>query len=148
MNKAFVREPDDDGTRRCPACDSAGLPVTAATLRAQLSPDDLQSLAQTAWYCPYPKCDVLYFDEVGRRVHVQAARQLAYPKDPAAPICPCFGFTCAEIDADVAEGSVARVRAAVQRARSAEARCEALHPSGRCCAEELQRYYFKARGGP
>ena len=30
MNKAFVREPDDDGRAYCPRCNSLGAPVGAA----------------------------------------------------------------------------------------------------------------------
>ena len=145
MNKAFVREPDDTGAGYCPRCGSLGVAVGEETLAAQLEAADRKQLADAAYYCPFPKCDVAYFDRFERTVAVDRLRQPAFPKDPAAPICNCFGFTTADIDADLRESSTTRVKALLARAKTPEAHCATAAPDGRCCATEVQRYYMRAR---
>lgn len=146
MNKAFVREPDDTGQAYCPRCRSLGVAVPEATLAAHLRPEALKELADTAWFCPFPTCEVAYFDLFERVATVDALRQPAYPKDPTAPICACFGFTTDEIDEDIAEGGVRRTRALVEKSKTPEAHCSTASPSGQCCVAEVQRYYMKHRG--
>jgi hypothetical protein len=143
MNKAFVREPDDTGQRHCPACGSLALAVGAATLEAQLSAELRQGLAESAYFCPYPHCEVAYFDDYERRVAAAALPQPVYPKSPSAPLCACFGLTLDDIEADLAEGTPRRVRALLEQARSAEARCTTRSASGRSCVAEVQRTYLR-----
>jgi hypothetical protein len=145
MNKAFVREPDDTGIGHCPRCGSLGIAVGAETLSAQLDDEARKPLADAAFYCPYPKCEVAYFDPYEQTVGVDRLKCPAYPKDPAAPICSCFGFTAAEIDADLREGTTIRVKALLAKANSPEAHCTTAAPDGRCCAAEVQRYYMRTR---
>lgn len=145
MNKAFVREPDDTGAAYCPRCQSLGIAVQEPTLAAHLKPEALEELASTAWFCSFASCPVAYFDLFERVATVDELRAAVYPKDPAAPICPCFGFTTDEIDRDLAEGTVARTRALVETAKSAAARCATASPSGQSCVAEVQRYYMKRR---
>jgi hypothetical protein len=147
MNKAFIREPDDNGERSCPACGSLGVPVARETVAAHLPEAALCELGDAAFYCPFPRCGVAYFDLYERTVDVGQLRDAAYPKDPTAPLCRCFGLTTEDVEADVREGGVRRVRAVVERAKSAEARCQLASPDGRSCVPEVQRYYMKARGG-
>ena len=145
MNKAFVREPDDTGAGHCPRCQSLGIAVSADTLAAQLVEGDRERLAEGAFYCPFPKCEVAYFDQFEQTVSADRLQQPACPKDPTAPICNCFGFTAAEIDADLADGTTVRVKALLAKTKSAEAHCATAAPDGRCCAAEVQRYYMRAR---
>jgi hypothetical protein len=70
-----------------------------------------------------------------------------YPKDPAAPLCACFGLTAEDVEADVAEGGVTRVRAVIEKAKSPAAQCQIRAASGQSCIGEVQRYYMKHRGG-
>lgn len=144
MNKAFTREPDPTN-EACPVCGAEGLGVREETLQAFLEPDVRRQLAQTASFCPTPSCPVAYFDAFERSVPVVELRQPAYPKDAAAPICPCFGLTCDDIDEDVREGVVTRTRAAVQRAKSPEAQCAVKSPSGRSCVAAVQAYYMRQK---
>ncbi len=144
MNKAFVREPDDTGAGYCPRCGSLGTPVTAETLQAQLGPEATH-LADAAYYCPFPKCEIAYFDAFEQTVSADKLRRPAYPKDPTAPICNCFGFTVAEIDADLREGGVTRTKAMLARTKSPEAHCATTQPDGHSCAAEIQRYYMRSR---
>jgi len=146
MNKAFVREPEvtDD---YCPHCGSKGVPVPEETLRAFLGPEVRRQLAPGASFCPAPTCGVAYFDSLERSVPVAALGREVYPKTPSAPICPCFQFHTAEIDQDLREGVVTRTRAAIERARSAQAQCLVHSPTGRSCQAVVQAYYMKHRGG-
>lgn len=145
MNKAFVREVEDDGDR-CPRCGSAGHEVFAATLAAHLPEQERARIGEPSYFCPHPTCSVAYFDRFERTVAVSGLLRPVYPKDPQAPICPCFGLTCDDIEADAREGSVARLRQHRQRAESPEAHCGAAAPDGRSCLPAVQRHYFRSRG--
>jgi hypothetical protein len=144
MNKAFTREPDAEG-EYCPRCGSLGQPVSRETVCAHLKPGTPSPLAVTANFCPHPACEVVYFDMFERTVTVEALDRPVYPKDPAAPICACFGFTCAEIDQDLAEGGVTRTKALIARARTDAADCERAAANGRSCIADVQRYYMQGR---
>jgi hypothetical protein len=145
MNKAFVREPDQTG-EFCPRCGSLGEPVTGRTLDAQLSPEARCELADPACFCPYPRCEVVYFDAFERVVTTEAFARPVYPKDPAAPLCACFGFTREEVEQDVAEGVLTRVKGLFAKSKSPEADCAAKAVNGKCCSTEVQRYYYKCLG--
>jgi len=144
MNKAFVREADDVAPR-CPDCDSPGQEVLPDTLAAQLTPELRTGLTESAWFCAFDRCEVVYFDAFGRSVRAEQLARPVWPKDPSAPLCPCFGLTAADIELDLAEGTVTRTRACVQRAQSPEARCTLNNPAGRSCVAEVQGYYMKRR---
>lgn len=144
MNKAFVKEPDHTG-EYCPRCGAEGEPVTAATLAARLAPGDRTKLAAAANFCPTPTCEAAYFDGFERVILATELPTPVYPKDPDAPLCACFGLTRADIERDVAEGVVTRVRAAVERAKSPEARCEQHAANGRNCVAYAQKYYFQCK---
>ena len=145
MNKAFVREPEDTGAANCPRCGSLGMAVGNETLTAQLKLEDRRNLAESAYYCPYPRCEVGYFDQFDRWVASDKLLHTAFPKDPEAPICPCFGFTRDDIEADVREQGTRRVKELLARTKSAEARCSTISPSGQCCLGEVQRYFMRLR---
>lgn len=144
MNKAFVREPDSD-TEFCPRCGSAGQSVSQETILAHLPAGSTPHLAVTANFCPRPQCEVAYFDMFERVILVESLRQPVYPKDPDAPICPCFQFTCGDIDLDIAEGVVIRTKSLVEKAKAGGAACERLAANGRCCVADVQRYYMQHR---
>ncbi len=145
MNKAFVREVEDNGQRFCPGCRSLGMMVGVATLHALVSDRSQVQLADPAFFCPFPTCEVAYFDEYDRVVGVEQLRQPVYPKDPEAPLCPCFGLTRDDIEADLQEGGVTRVRAVVEKSKTAAACCALKSPTGQSCVAEVQRYYFRRR---
>lgn len=147
MNKAFVREPDDTGQRHCPACGSLAISVQRETWRLHVADSAANALAETAFFCPFPRCDVVYFDIFERILRLDVLRHPVYPKDPQAPICACFGLTAEEVEADVAEGGVTRVRALIEKAKSPAAHCGTAAASGQSCIGEVQRYFMKLRGG-
>jgi hypothetical protein len=146
MNKAFVREPDETGTLPCPACGALGVVVQRETTEAHLAADGAIALADSAFFCPFAKCQVVYFDMFDRRVTTDQLRHGVYPKDPDAPVCGCFGMTIDEVRADARAGIVQRVRELVSKARSPEARCSTMSASGQSCVADVQRCYMKERG--
>ena len=144
MNKAFVREPDQT-SEYCPRCGSQGDPVGRPVLERHVPLAELANLSPTANFCPSATCEVAYFDMFERVVLVAALHAPVYPKDPAAPICACFGLTREDIEQDVAEGVVTRVKAVLAKAQSGEARCAELAADGRRCVPHVQGYYMQIR---
>jgi hypothetical protein len=146
MNKAFVREPDDTGQLNCPACGSLGIQVTRETWSAHVQPSAGAQLAESAFFCPFAKCQIVYFDMFERHVTTGELLHGVYPKDSGAAICGCFGLTIEDVQADVDEGTPTRVRELLAKAKSPEARCRTCSPSGQPCTPEVQRAYMKLRG--
>ena len=144
MNKAFVRE-EDTINDRCPRCGSAGRTVGGQTLHHFLRPEARGRIAEPALFCAQPGCDIVYFDQFGRSVSTADVVRPVYPKDPAAPICGCFGFGREEIEEDIAEGAVTRCRELLAKSKSPEARCATMSADGKSCAAEVQRYFFRMR---
>ncbi len=148
MNKAFVREPDQTADY-CPRCGTQGEPVGSKTLATYLTDDQRRRLTPPANFCPSPQCPVAYFDGFERLVLAADLRQSAYPKDPTAPICACFGLTRSDIEQDVREGVVTRTRAALEQAKSPQARCAEMAANGQSCVAHVQKYYMQCRNaGP
>lgn len=146
MNKAFTKETEDPGNR-CPKCSAIGTTVYRETLRAHLPAEAIARLADPAFFCPHPLCEVAYFDSFEQTVPVAGLRQPLYPKDPDAPICPCFGLTHDDIAADVEEGGNRRVKALIERARTEPTSCCTKTADGRSCVPAVQRCFLKLRGG-
>jgi len=144
MNKAFVREPDPTADY-CPRCGSKGEPVGAETLAAHLTAEQQGRITQTACFCPSPNCEVAYFDTFERFIPAAELARPVYPKDPAAPICACFGLTREDIERDIEEGVVTRTRAAIEKARSPQARCGRKAANGQPCIAYVQKYYMQNR---
>ena len=145
MNKAFMKEQEQGSDGHCPRCGSLGTAVGERTLRAFLPEKTLESISKSAYFCPFQRCSVVYFDTFDRVVEEDALVKPVYPKDLDAPICGCFGFTCDEIDQDVREGGLARVRALIDKARSPEAKCAMLAADGQSCIQAVQTYYMRQR---
>lgn len=145
MNKAFIREPEETGHCRCPKCSSQGIPVGAETWRAHLAPQWHKHLAPDAYYCEFPRCEVGYFDAFERFVPALELQTRIFPKFADSALCACFGFTRDEVEQDVREGGVRRVKELLERCKSAEARCQVASPSGTCCQAQVQRYFLKFR---
>lgn len=145
MNKAFVKEPDPTSGGRCPRCGSAGQSVGPATLDAHLSADALRNLSEVAYFCPFPRCEVAYFDAFERVALIDALTKPVYPKSPDAPICGCFGLTIDDIEQDVQEGTPSRCRELLAKAKGPEARCSVMSANGQSCVGDVQRYFMKYR---
>jgi hypothetical protein len=145
MNKAFIREDVDANQGHCPRCGSLGLAVPPAAVRAQLGTEPGRGLSEAGYFCPFARCEVAYFDLFGGVVLAESLPRPIYPKDPRAPICPCFGLSLDDIEADVREGAPRRVRQLLADSRSSRARCAELSPTGQSCVGEVQRLYLRLR---
>lgn len=142
MNKAFVREPDSTADY-CPRCGSKGEPVGAETLKAFLTNEQRGAITESANFCPASKCEVVYFDSFERAFFTTDLQRPVYPKDPAAPICACFGLTREDIEQDVSEGVTTRVKAVIEKAKSSAAQCRQLAANGQPCIAYVQKYYIQ-----
>ena len=142
MNKAFVREPERSADY-CPRCGSKGELVGGETLRSFLSDEQRRRVAEPASFCPSPQCDVVYFDSFERTVLTSDLQRAVYPKDPTAPICPCFGLTREDIEQDVQEGVAKRTKALLEKAKAPGARCREMAANGRACVAYVQKYYMQ-----
>ena len=142
MNKAFVREPDQ-ASDYCPHCDSKGEPVGIETLRSFLTEKQRRAVTESAYFCPSPKCDVVYFDSFDRTVLTADIQRPMYPKDFTAPICACFGMTREDIEQDVQEGVTTRVKAIITKAKSSAACCRQMAANGKPCIAYVQQYYMQ-----
>jgi Zinc binding domain len=145
MNKAFVREPDDDGRAYCPRCRSLGIEVTAGPLDTHLQPESRSKLRDEAWFCNFPRCEVAYFNQFDAVVTVDELRVPVYPKDAHASLCACFGFMYDDVAADVDDGTPTRIRALLAKSKSSEANCASLAADGRCCLATIQELYMRLR---
>jgi len=146
VNKAFVRESESTEVR-CPRCGAIGEEALRSAVESLTTPETRRSLAATAFFCPTPICDVAYFDALEAIVPVAAIVRPVYPKDPDAPLCPCFGLTYDDVMEEASHSVPARIRELNRRAKTDDARCFEAAPTGRCCLPEVQRLYFKLRGG-
>ena len=146
MNKAFVREPDATDVL-CPRCGAAGTSALRVAFESHVPAEARRPLAASAYFCATPSCPVAYFDAFEASVLATNLSRPVYPKDQAAPLCPCFGLTLDDVAADVADTGPTRIRALLVKAKGPEARCEELSPTGRSCIADVQRCYFKLKGG-
>lgn len=142
MNKAFVREPDQTADY-CPRCGSKGESVGGDTLGTFLTDQQRRALAESASFCPSPKCEVVYFDRFERTVLITDITRPVYPKDAAAPICGCFGLTVEDIERDVREGVTTRTKAILEKAKSSDAQCRTMAANGRPCVAYVQKCYMQ-----
>ncbi len=146
MNKAFVREPDADDVL-CPRCQSLGETVLPSAFAANTTAEQRKPLADRVFFCPAASCPVAYFDAMESSIAATDLPRLVYPKDQAAPLCGCFGLTLDDIHDDIAEGTPRRIRELLAKSKTAAAHCSTASATGRCCLPEVQRVYFKLRGG-
>lgn len=144
MNKAFVREPDHDADY-CPRCGAKGQQVGRDTLRAYVPQEKARTVTDPANFCPSPQCEVAYFDAFERVVLTADLIAPVYPKNADAPICACFGLTRHDIEQDIAEGGVTRVKAILEKAKSPEAHCSERAANGQPCIAYVQRYYMQCK---
>ena len=146
MNKAFVREPDSDDAL-CPRCGSIGDTVLTSAFAATTTAEQRKHLADRVFFCPAASCPVAYFDALESAIEASSLPRPVYPKDVTAPLCGCFGLTIEDIEDDIADGVPRRIRELLAKSKSPEAHCTIASPTGKCCMPEVQRVYFKLRGG-
>lgn len=140
MSRAFMKEGENPDPR-CPSCDAAGDPVGTVTLDGQV-PAPLRSLlGDKAYYCPTPTCRVGYFNGWGSTLPAEKLQGPAYPKNPDAPLCLCFGLSAADLIADAREGKKARIQEIREEADAPDARCPRFMPDGKTCATRAMQLF-------
>lgn len=147
MNKAFVREPDDDGRAFCPRCKNLGVPVNTGPLDTHIRPESRSKMLDAAWFCGFYQCDVAYFNLFGGVVLMGELKAPVYPYDANAPICACFGLTYEDVEADVDDTAPTRIRAVLAKSKAGEAQCHTLAADGRFCMGSLQELYMRLKAG-
>lgn len=147
MNKAFIREPDDDGRAYCPQCKTLGRPVDFGPLDTHIRSEFRAKMQDSAWFCAFPRCDVAYFNLFGGIVSMNELNAPVYPYDADAPICACFGLTYDDVEADVAAGTPTRIRELLAKSKSSDAHCHRLAADGICCMGAVQELYLRLRAG-
>ena len=145
MNKAFIREPEDDGRAYCPRCRSLGVAVEVGPLDTHIRPQSRGKMHDSAWFCGFPRCEVAYFNLFDAVVTMDELRAPVYPYDVNAPICACFGLSYDDVEADVEEGSPTRIRELLAKSKTPGAHCETLAADGRCCISAVQELYMRLR---
>ena len=145
MNKAFVREPEDDGRAYCPRCGALGRPVERGPLDTHIRPESRAKMADAAWFCGFARCEVAYFNLFGAVVLMDELRAPVYPFDPDAPICACFGLTYEDVEADARQEKPTRLRELWAKAESSEAHCHTLAADGNSCLGAVQALYMRLR---
>ena len=145
MSRAFIREPDAPDPA-CPECGAAGEAVRGETLAAHLRPEDAKPLGDAAFYCSVDTCTTGYFTSWGDKVAADRMTSTAWPKDPDAPICSCFGMTAEEVIQDALDGRKDRVRDLVRRAEGPEAQCRTRAPGGAGCLKRVLRLFREKAG--
>jgi hypothetical protein len=145
VNKAFVREPDDDGRAFCPRCGTLGAPVGGGPLDTHIRPESRAKMLDGAWFCGFHRCDVAYFNQFGAVVQMEELKAPVYPYDANAPICACFGLLYDDVVADVDDGTPTRIRAVLAKSKAGESQCHALAANGRSCMAAVQELYMRLR---
>jgi hypothetical protein len=140
MSRAFMKE-GEAPEPRCPACDAAGEPVGAPTLDAQVPPALRGLLGDKAYYCPTPTCRIGYFNGWGSTFPAEKLQNRTFPKDPDAPLCPCFLLSAADLIADAREGIKTRIQEIREEADAPDAKCPTLSPDGKSCATRAMQLF-------
>lgn len=146
MSRAFIKEPETTGPT-CPppaGCGGVGVPVSRITLQARLRPEAAARFVDGGFFCPDPACGVVYFDAGQERALRGELLTPAWPKHVGAPLCACFSVAQETFEELGARGDKAGMRAFLERAGSAEARCATRAADGRSCATEARRVFLRA----
>jgi hypothetical protein len=145
VNKAFVREPDDDGRAFCPRCGTLGAPVGSGPLDTHIGSESRAKMLDGAWFCGFHRCDVAYFNQFGAIVQMEELRAPVYPYDASAPICACFGVTYDDVVADVDDGTPTRIREVLAKSKAGKSLWHTLAADGRSCMGAVQELYLRLR---
>ena len=140
MSRAFIKEAEQ-ADPRCPGCGALGEQVGPATLQAHLPADAVATLGDKALYCVNSECPTAYFNAWGAAVGRDRMTGTAYPKDPAAPICCCFGLTASDVITDARAGRKDRVKDLVERSKGPDASCVARCPDGQPCVTRVLQLF-------
>lgn len=145
MNKAFMKEPEQETRVFCPQCGNPAAEVTRAVLDRHISAAARGRLKDRGWYCGVQACDVAYFVEHGAIVFISELAHPVFPYDAKASLCSCFPFFWEDLELDLQDQIPTRIRALYKKSQSEDAHCSELAPDGQCCLKEIQKQYFRLK---
>ena len=123
----------------CPRCGVRGRRVKPITLSSLLKPG--ASLPEDAWrFCQTPACTAVYFGESSKAILEAAQLSVRVGLKESRsdrPICYCFGFTAADIEA-AARHPVTVFQQVTEHCRRGEDRCKQTNPQGICCLGNIR----------
>lgn len=146
---AADRSHQSTGSEHCPRCGTRGRQIPSATVRSILKPDVGAAVREEAGYrfCASPRCDVLYFDAAGwfaPKVDATGRVGLKETIDPV-PLCYCFGFTRADVRAEIATTGACTIPARITaEVKAGQCACEVKNPSGACCLGDVGKAVTEA----
>lgn len=118
------------------------------TLAALLAPGVTRSEGLHR-FCRELVCGVVYFAERGGAVLGRDALtvRVGLKEDaPDRPVCYCFGYSAADIEADVTATGTSSIPGIItERCRRGEDRCPETNPEGRCCLGNVRAVLREAR---
>jgi len=134
----------------CPECGHATKPVQTTTVKSLVRPEALRDVGEEPWFfCGSPDCSTVYVTGSGtarlekREITVRVG--VKETEDPI-PVCYCFGFDRAAIEADIRRTGETEIRKEITaRVKAGECRCETMNPSGRCCLGDVGRAIAQAK---
>lgn len=126
----------------CPACETTGRPVSAATLRSLVNPERHLVRETNFRFCPTRSCPVVYFDADGTTVLEPDLRVPVWQKceDKTVPICYCFGWSEERIHSEIEEtGKSTAVSSISAQVKAGACACEVKNPQGSCCLGNITK---------
>lgn len=132
----------DHAPRPCPVSGARGVPVQRCTPEALLL--DPSALGEGPFFfCPDPDCAVVYFDASGDEVYRKqdvSVRVGLKERDDPIPLCYCFGYTRADVRAEMRAAGRTTVPERIKAGIAAgECACEVKNPKGSCCLGDVNR---------
>ena len=128
----------------CPVNGEATQPVGRQTIESLVRPEVITDLTpQPYYFCNASDCDVVYVSALGD--HLITKNQLTVrvgvkEADDPRPLCYCFGYDHADIEADIRRKNATDIQTIItRRVRAGECRCAETNPSGSCCLGDVAR---------
>lgn len=122
--------------RPCPACATAGHPVSVVTLQNHLHSEQLAEFGMHGSFCANPECDVVYFNPGGKTVRRSQTVRPVTVKDRGdeVPVCYCFEFKRGDIRRDLEEKGTTGIPDEIKEGiKDGRCDCERKNPQGICC---------------
>ena len=122
----------------CPRCGTRGRRVKPVTLQHLVrEPPDGEHR-----FCRSPDCEVVYFRESDGNLVLRGAMRVRVGQKERGldrPLCYCFGYTAADIAAEIrADGATTIPDAITAHCRRGEDRCPETNPQGSCCLGNIR----------
>lgn len=126
----------------CPACGTAGRPVTPITLRSLLQPHRRPEVREAPYrFCASPDCAVVYFGPDGSQTFSKAdliVRVGLKERSAPRPLCYCFGHSAESLREEWTRTGKAMAADSIRAAlKAGGCRCEVTNPSGGCCLGDV-----------